>query len=252
MGEYLSTRDSSETSVSRRELVYAAAAVAAGTALLGATAAGAKETDEGYVVLKDLLTPYAEPPLATVEQKAASPKRVLVVVDYQVDFVDGALGNDVAPTIDAAIHDRILEYRNAGDIVCYTMDTHPAENYELTREGGRVKPHCVPGTEGWEVYGTCAELLTPEDAIMVKKGTYGSMDLPTVLGKIKSQGTVITSIELAGVSTSYCVFHNAIILFNAFPECAIILDPATTTSGSEEKTTAALEQLEKFGMIINW
>lgn len=249
MTEYLNEQGN----MSRRELVGSVAAVAAGAALLGtAASASAEEAGGEYVVLEDLLTPYAEPPLATVEEKAALTKRVLVVVDYQVDFVDGALGNDVAPTIDGAIHDKILEYREAGDIVCYTMDTHPAENYTLTREGGRVKPHCIPGTEGWEVYGTCAELLTPETAIMVKKGTYGSMDLPAVLGKIKSQGTVITSIELAGVSTSYCVFHNAIVLFNAFPECAIILDPATTTSGSEEKTTAALEQLEKFGMIVNW
>ena len=67
-------------------------------------------------------------------------------------------------------------------------------------------------------------MLTPETAIMVKKGTYGSSQLPAVLQGIKDQGTVLTSIELAGVSTTVCVFHNAVMLYNMFPECEIILD----------------------------
>lgn len=94
-------------------------------------------------------------------------------------------------------------------------------------------------------------MLTPETAIMVKKGTYGSSQLPAVLQGIKDQGTVLTSIELAGVSTTVCVFRNAVMLYNMFPECEIILDVATTTAKTPEATEAALKQLEGWGMVVN-
>jgi nicotinamidase-related amidase len=195
-----------------------------------------------------LLTPYAESPLATVEEKAANAKDVLIVVDYQVDFVDGALGrNDLAVALEDAIYDRIKQYRDRGDLVVYTMDTHPLENWEFTREGHLYPSHCVLGTEGWEVYGKVKELLTPDQAYIVRKGTFGARHLPDLLNFIKDQGTVIKTIELAGVSASGCVFHNAILVFNHFPECEIVLDRATTAARSEEDTEAALTQLTGFG-----
>lgn len=61
------------------------------------------------------------------------------------------------------------------------MDTHPADAYELTREATINPPHCIPGTPGWELYGRVGELLNPDNAILVKKGTYGSTDLPLVI-----------------------------------------------------------------------
>lgn len=234
-----------------------AGALSAGAVLAGASLLSAVEKaradeagDAEAYVTQPLMTPYAEPPYVPVEEKVT--KKALVVVDYQVDFVDGAFGtNDLAVSIEDAVYDRIQEYLDRGDIVVYTMDTHPAENYALTREGSYIDPHCVPGTEGWEVYGKVRDILTPENAIMVKKGTFGSKYLPDILNAIKDQGVVLESIELAGVSTSGCVFHNAVILYNMFPECEIILDKATTAARGEEATEAALTQLEGWHIVVN-
>lgn len=241
----------------RREALGGAllcAAMAAGSAagIASAQEASSSQADGETSAGEGLLTPYADAELVTTQDKADSVKRVLVVVDYQVDFVDGALGtNPLAIALEDAICDKVNEYLDAGEIVCYTMDTHPAETYELTREGHHVSSHCVPGTDGWELYGKVADVLTPEVAHMVKKGTYGSRCLPDYLNFLKAQGQVFSSIELCGVSTSVCVFHNAIMLYNFFPECEIILDASTTAAKDEETTSAALDQLENWGMVVN-
>ena len=78
----------------------------------------------------------------------------LFVIDYQNDFVDGALGFAGAEKLDKKIAAKVLEYGKGK--VFYTMDTHK-ENYLETREG-RALPlsHCIEGSQGWQVYGETA------------------------------------------------------------------------------------------------
>lgn len=198
------------------------------------------------------IAPFAKPAMVYQDQLNMQPKRILIVVDYQVDFVDGgAFGRiDPAVRLEDAIYNRVKEYQDAGDIVIYTMDTHPTDIYAQTREGQVNPEHCVPGTEGWEVYGKVRELLTPEKAILVMKGTYGSPDLPFVIKGIQDQGTRIEYIEFAGVSTTCRVLHNAIMVFNFFPELPMVFDDATTASYTDERTVEQLDELEAWGFYV--
>lgn len=198
------------------------------------------------------MQPFATPLTVTAADYDSSPKRVLIVVDYQVDFVDGGVFGRIEPAvaIEDALYTRIKEYQDAGDIVIYTMDTHPSDNYDLTREGQFNPPHCIPRTEGWQVYGKVRELLSPEQAIQVMKGTYGSPDLPYVLKIIQSQGTRIEYVEFAGVSTTCRVLHNAIIVFNSFPELPMVFDERTTASYTDERTKDQLDELEAWGFYV--
>lgn len=63
-------------------------------------------------------------------------KRLLVVVDYQNDFVDGALGFPGAEALDGPIAEKVAAYRAAGDMIAYTFDTHHRDYLE-TQEGDR-------------------------------------------------------------------------------------------------------------------
>ena len=49
---------------------------------------------------------------------------VLVVVDYQKDFVDGALGFPGAEKLEAGIAALAAEYVRKGRPVVFTLDTH--------------------------------------------------------------------------------------------------------------------------------
>lgn len=76
--------------------------------------------------------------------------KVLVVVDYQNDFVDGALATPGADKLDSFILGRVKkaiqeDYSN----IIFTIDSHDAEEYFDTLEGQRLPIlHCTTRTEG--------------------------------------------------------------------------------------------------------
>ena len=195
---------------------------------------------------------YAVPQVTYADERTANPKRVLVVVDYQVDFVDGGVFGRIEPAVAAedAICAKIQEYRDRGDFIIYTMDTHPADEYAATREATVNPPHCDPASEGWQLYGKVRDLLNPDNATLVMTGTYGAPGLVRVIEGYREQGIQIESVEFAGVSTTCRVLHNAIIVYNFFPELPMIMDAATTASYTDERTEEQLEELEAWGFIV--
>ena len=84
-------------------------------------------------------------------------ERYLFVIDYQNDFVDGALGFPGAERLDEGIAEKIRSYE-PGHVI-FTRDTHE-ENYLETREG-KLLPvqHCLRGSSGWALYGKTAQAL---------------------------------------------------------------------------------------------
>ena len=63
-------------------------------------------------------------------------KELLIVVDYQKDFVDGALGFAGAEALDGPIARRIAAVRAGGGDVIFTMDTHGAGQ----KHGAALRP----------------------------------------------------------------------------------------------------------------
>ena len=100
-------------------------------------------------------------------------RKILVVVDMQNDFIDGALGTPEAVAIVENVKARIREYDQADIFV--TMDTH-APNYLETQEGRNLPvEHCIKGTEGWRIRKDIAKLLP--DWHVYEKPTFGSVAL---------------------------------------------------------------------------
>ena len=85
---------------------------------------------------------------------------ILIVVDMQNDFVSGALGTPEARRIVPAAAERVAAGIRRGERIFFTRDTHGAD-YLHTREGRNLPvPHCIRGTEGWEI----VEQLRPASA----------------------------------------------------------------------------------------
>lgn len=77
-------------------------------------------------------------------------KKVLIVVDVQNDFVTGSLGTPEAQAIIPNVKEKFDEYKNNGDYVILTKDTHHSD-YADTSEGRKLPEHCMYGTKGWEI-----------------------------------------------------------------------------------------------------
>ena len=166
-------------------------------------------------------------------------KHILIVVDIQKDFVDGALGTNEAVGIIGNAAKKIEEF--SGDIFV-TFDTH-FENYMETAEGSKLPvPHCIKGTEGWELDKNIAESLVCKDFTKVEKLTFGSVELPDLVRKVV--GNEDFDITLIGLCTDICVVSNALILKANFPEKDIFVDATCCAGVTCETHNAALTTMK--------
>ena len=167
-------------------------------------------------------------------------ERYLFVIDYQKDFVDGALGFPGAKTLDPAIAQAVRAYGKGR--VFFTRDTH-FENYLQTREGRNLPViHCVKGTPGWQLYGETARALEEVEAVGIDKLSFG-MDLsdPAVSRLLPPRAD---EIRLVGLVSNICVVSNAVVLQSRYPEASISVDALCTASFDPALHQKVLDVLE--------
>ena len=164
-------------------------------------------------------------------------KKLLVVVDYQVDFVSGALGFPGAELIGPVIKEKIEEYLKIGHDVIYTFDTH-YEDYMNTMEGNKLPvPHCIKNSEGWKIV---KEVNYLDKAIKVfEKPTFPSLELANYL-KDKDYDVV----ELCGLVSNICVLTNAVMVKSSLPNARIVIDAKATDSFDKELQEKCYDVLE--------
>ena len=164
-------------------------------------------------------------------------KQILIIVDMQNDFIDGALGTKEAVAIVPKVEDKI---RNFDGEVFFTRDTH--ENWYLeTQEGKNLPvPHCIRGTEGWQIRKELDALRKTEP---IDKETFGSTDLAADLLALH-EGEEIGSITLVGLCTDICVISNALLLKATLPEVPIYVDAACCAGVTPESHENALKAME--------
>lgn len=153
--------------------------------------------------------------------------KTLIVVDMQKDFVDMALGTPEAVSIVPKVKEKIESYRKAGQEIIFTRDTH-GEDYLQTVEGKKLPvPHCIRGTEGWEIYDG---LYVPGCRIIDKPN----------FGWQHWDEEDFEEVELIGLCTDICVVSNALFIKAHFPEIAVSVDAACCAGVTPESHRAAL------------
>ena len=166
-------------------------------------------------------------------------KKLLVVVDYQKDFVDGSLGFSGAEKLEGPIGEKIKEYRALGENgqIIFTMDTHDL-HYMDTQVGKHLPvPHCIDGEDGWQLYGSIAGLKDPDDLVF-SKPTFGSYELGEYLHKNAGQ---YESVEFVGVVTNICVISNIVIAKAAMSDVPIHVDARCVGSNDPALQEAAFD-----------
>ena len=164
-------------------------------------------------------------------------ERYLVVIDMQKDFIDGALGSEMAQRIVPEVIRKIGKYK-PGNIYA-TRDTH-FENYLDTLEGKKLPvTHCVKESEGWQIHPEVSAAM-PEAKIF-DKYTFGSEQLAQELYQRSLAGEM--EIELAGLCTDICVVSNALLLRAKLPGTVIRVDPKCCAGVTEETHKAALQTM---------
>ncbi len=157
--------------------------------------------------------------------------KTLIVVDMQNDFIDGSLGTAEAVQIVDKVKAKIDEYKNRGDKIIYTRDTHQ-DNYLSTNEGKHLPVvHCIEGTQGWEI----RDGLYVEGSEIINKPAFGYTGWADY---------DFEDVEIIGLCTDICVVSNALIIKALFPEINVSVDSSCCAGVTPESHAAALETMK--------
>lgn len=166
-------------------------------------------------------------------------RKILVVVDMQKDFIDGALGTSEAQQIVGNVKRKIEEFD--GEIV-FTLDTH-STIYLETQEGKNLPvEHCIKGTSGWELDESLKKLSIGKRVF--EKPTFGSVELAEYV----ASGDY-NEVEFVGLCTDICVISNAMLIKAFLPEVKVSVDASccagvTPQSHSNALSSMAMCQIE--------
>ncbi|MCL2376453.1 MAG: cysteine hydrolase [Defluviitaleaceae bacterium] len=174
--------------------------------------------------------------------------KILIVVDMQKDFIDGALGTAEGVAIVDKVAARIAA--GCGELVLFTQDTHD-EDYLNTPEGKRLPvTHCIEGTDGWQINPSIKAawknhpntIIIPQlDENTFKKPVFGSVDLVEFL---KARQNEIDSIEILGICTDICVVSNALMIKNTLPHIDIAVNAACCAGVTPQSHQEALNVMK--------
>lgn len=169
--------------------------------------------------------------------------KIMIVVDMQRDFIDGALGTKEAELIVPKAAEKIKSFEGK---IFYTRDTHE-KNYLETQEGRNLPVvHCVRGSSGWELH---PEIERLREGRPVDKPSFGSLELGYVIKEYLTEQEVsgdglVESITLIGLCTDICVISNALILKAMFPEIPVVVDASCCAGVTKESHENALKAMK--------
>ena len=168
--------------------------------------------------------------------KRGTSMKLLIVVDMQNDFIDGALGTKEAQAIVPLVAEKIKSFEGK---VVFTQDTH-YNDYLETSEGKNLPiEHCIDGTFGHKI----SDRLDTANALVLKKNTFGSYQLIDYLKEVNHTDK-ITDITLVGLCTDICVIANALTIKTFFPEVNITVDSACCAGVTPKQHQIALEAMK--------
>ena len=164
-------------------------------------------------------------------------QNILIVVDMQNDFIDGAPGTHEAVAIVPAAAEKIRSFPGP---VLFTRDTHTTD-YLNTPEGRNLPlVHCGKGTPGWELR---PELQALCKTAPIDKPTFGSAKLGELLLAMDREDP-IASVTLIGLCTDICVISNALLVKAFLPEVPVTVDAACCAGVTPESHRNALAAMK--------
>lgn len=167
------------------------------------------------------------------------PKKMLILIDFQNDFIDGSLGTPEAQQIIPAVLKKLSEYSQDERIA--TMDTH-YKNYLSTQEGKNLPIiHTQFQSHGWEIH----PLAQVGFKYILEKSTFGAPELARLVLDEK-----VEVVELIGLDSDICVISNAVLIKNIAPEVKVQVSAHATAGTTPQNHKNVLEILKTLQIEI--
>jgi nicotinamidase-related amidase len=168
--------------------------------------------------------------------------KIVVIVDMQHDFINGALGTPEARSMMPRFIQQIKD-DPADTYYIFTRDTHD-DNYLNTMEGKYLPiKHCIINDYGWDIYSEFYDVFSNKPYI-INKPTFGSLELMRFIREVFEDGRNTFEIEFRGVCTDICVIANALLAKTYFPEVPISVNSKLCAGSTPEMHEAALKVMK--------
>ena len=180
--------------------------------------------------------------------------KILVVVDMQNDFIDGALGSAEAQAIVPNVVEKIKNFDGA---IAVTFDSHN-HDYLETQEGKNLPvEHCLFEEHGWLLNAGVQQALNwrATNGTQVEtffKPTFGSIELGDWISNLNIRPGV-DEVVFVGLCTDICVISNAMLTKAFVPEVKITVDASCCAGVTTESHENALKAMKMCQVnIMNW
>lgn len=188
------------------------------------------------------------------------PRTALVVTDIQNDFADpsGSLYVAGAEGIVGLVNAEIRAAREAGAVVVYTQDWHPAQTPHFVTGGGPWPVHCV--AESWGAEFVAGLVIAGP---VLRKGTGGEDGYSgfTVRDPASGQASAteletllrvhgVEALVVVGVATDYCVRETALDALRLGFAVTVVTAAVRAVDRPPGSGKAALAELAAAGAVL--
>lgn len=169
-------------------------------------------------------------------------KKLLLIVDPQIDFISGSLAVPQATEAMERLTEYVLTHGAEYEATIVTTDWHPAEHISFAPNGGQWPVHCAAFTEGARIYPSLLAALEERSNLLtvLRKGNTADREEYSIFRNKRAaqhicttiQNLSITQIDLCGIAGDICVLDTlkdgvALLgkeLFNVLPPYSPSLD----------------------------
>ena len=163
-------------------------------------------------------------------------KKMLIIVDPQVDFVDGALPVPGAKKAMSALAQYLREHGSEYAVKIITADSHPYNHSSFRECGGEWQRHCVSDSVGAAIVPDVfdAAYSSPGYTTVMHKGKYEMVEEYSVFQAPGAAAIIagllqkhrITRIDICGLAGDVCVLSTLTDAVELFPDISIrVLTP---------------------------
>lgn len=186
--------------------------------------------------------------------------KILVIVDFQWDFIFGSLGGENQKNIVSNVIDLTKQAIKEDWLILATLDTHTSSGYNKSREGRHLNiDHCILGTEGHKLIPEISELVKDYHKF-VEVPKIDSFGLPNVdrlrqninynFSYMYISGIDELEFHICGLVTNMCVLSTAVSLQNYFTRSEIYIHQDACASFDNDLHRMALDIMAGLQMNI--
>lgn len=163
-------------------------------------------------------------------------KKMLLIVDPQIDFINGTLPVPGAGQAMDALAVYVKNHGTEYNSIVVTCDRHPMRHSSFEEFGGKWPPHCIEGSVGAAIWPPLMKALLPLSAnvVILYKGEDIAYDEYSIFGSENGADEMFTlitkkeisEIDICGLAGDVCVATTLKDAMSLYPELRFrILEP---------------------------